>query len=204
MNLDFILIVVGYLAIVLFLHYTIKMTNDKSETHPPTKRILKKVSSFHSDDNTSSSSSSSESSDSSYTRNNDVISEDDDFMKYLNIEDRNKNESVKKAIETQKVDAAFDDNLYNKYSADLFKEQQIGAELDKYFENNADIRYSFDPVPTNDMSMNQSATHNKEEQSTNELLYGNETPLNRENDNDGISAFDEFGNSSFSSQFASL
>jgi FtsZ-interacting cell division protein ZipA len=202
MNLDFILIVVGYLAIVLFLHYTIKMSSDKSDKQP--RRILKKVSSFHNDDNTSDTSSETSSSNSSITsdRRNDIISEDDDFMKYLNIEDRNKNESVKKAIESQKVDAAFDDNLFNKYSADLFKEQHIGAELDKYFENNADIRYSFDPVPTNDI--NQSASHNKQEQSTNELLYGNETPLNKENDNDGISAFDEFGNSNFSSQFASL
>jgi hypothetical protein len=186
MDLDFILIVVGYLAIVLFLHYYIKINNldvtEKGKNKP--KKILKKEKVRFEDEES--------------LESNNSIEDDDKYMRYLNDEENSK--KIDNIIESKKEDTAFDDSLYNKYTADLFKEQSLGSELDKYFDNKSNTSYTFDPVPTT----NEDRTSINKEPSTNEILFGNETPLNKENQYDGISAFDEFGSSNLHSQYASI
>ena len=98
MDLDFILIVVGYLAIVLFLHYYIKINNlgmdEKGKDKP--KKILKKEKIRLEDEESHES--------------NTSIEDDDKYMRYLQEEDNNKR--IENVIETKKEDSAFDDSLY--------------------------------------------------------------------------------------------
>ena len=198
MNLDFLLIVICYLAVVLFLHYYIKnneIGSYRMEERVPRNILKKRVTKEYTEETISLDNNESENNISMDESQNNSTHEDNDYLKYLD----NPSSSDSKL-------EPFDEQLYNKHSADLFKEQQLGSELDRYFSNNVgsnDQPYSFEPVPTVE-NCNLKESEKPSLSCSDDSLYANQTPLNKENQFDGVSAFDEFGVSQFSSQFASI
>lgn len=181
MSIDFLILVISYLAVVVFIHNYI--TNNTIET-PAIKSIVKPVS------NTKKIDLDLESQGGSAIFTEEELTETipeagDEYLKYFHLEDSNKDEKI----------PPFEDKLLKEYASESFginniiEDRDTKSELDQYFKGLQVDTVSFktDTIPSG-----------KSIEPNSGSLLGSQ-----DNSND-VSAFDEFSYSQYSSNYAPI
>lgn len=211
MDLDFLLITLSYFAVIMFIHYTLrKQPVENNDLVKSLKTQTKPVK------NESSQGIFDESILKEYTLTEPelIIDEDDinkiknhkqndEFLKYLNIEDKEKLDNFKKLggslVENMTGFENTKDYNISDFSSNI-------TYLDKYFDNKPTDKYTFDPVPTLTKKYEETKLENVKQQS--ELLNDNLlNPKKVSHDSvvyDNVCAFDEFDQSQFGTCYATL
>ena len=190
MNLDFILTVVSYSAIIMLLHFYITKpdVNNIKEVHINDNNkksvVVKKHSSKKDDDM--------------------ILSHEDldkmtkqeynsDFLKYLNVEEFESNQQISNVLDKENIDA-YDKNVLQQYSSgnlntntdiDLGKyTSKEDSGLEEYYKSLKDETYEYKPTLSNSDDIT--------------------TKISGKDTYDSVSAFDEFSSSNFSAQYAPI
>jgi len=186
MDFDFIVTCTVYLALILFIHMSLK-ESDASKKHPS---IIKK----HVVDD--SEKVESEDQDTATPQHTDMTHKDEAEPELIinqkelqDIEDNTQNNDFMKYLD---VEGADNDSTYQKLVDPLQEntievtENDTKSDLDRYFTNIKEEQYNFDPVPTN------------HQEKKNDLISDVKS-LNIDDNAKDVMAFDEFGDG-----FASL
>ncbi len=188
MDLDFILTCIVYLAVILFIHITLK-NKDNVVTIQDNDNLSSKIDKEDSgqDDGLEKSNDSS----SIMTQEDNLIinaneldsinsdMSNNDFIKYLDVE------GVDSDTDKHQLVTPLKDN-----TIDLTADSSTN-DLDKYFANVKEEQYTFDPVPTSKLNQDQSNDSDKAEDSTG--LYSDISTLNVDSKDKNIMPFDDFG-----------
>lgn len=183
MDIDFIITAIVYLLVTIFIHINISNTEDFSYSSGSSSINLNNEQLPIIKDNDKEKFVNSDT-----PQNNNMIDDNQSNLGLIineseldNMDNNEQDNYMKYICDVEEADS---EDTYKKLS-DSLKSEEINindndstTDLNKYFENIKDEQYTFEPVPTT--------------KGPNETLYQKSSLLNKENDFDTISAFDDF------------